>query len=328
VDRRRFLLTSLAGALAAPLAAEAQQARPAWRIAWLGEGLHPGPTNVAERPFIEGLRDLGYIEGRHFTMLRRFAEGSRERLRDLAAELVEQKLDLIAAPGTQALLALKAATSTIPIVMIYPGDPIGAGIVSSLSRPGGNITGTSLMVPELGGKRLEILKELVPGLRRAVILWNPKNASTLADLRSIQSAAKLLGAQLHLVSVHAPGGLNDALGQVSRARPDGVLVLQDTLTFNARKDIADFALRDRLITVFTGRVYVDSGGLLSYGPDITVVGRRAAVYVDRILKGAKPSELPIEQPTKFELVINLKTAKALGLTIPPSLLARADQVIE
>jgi putative ABC transport system substrate-binding protein len=326
---RRAFLAGAAALLVAPLAAEAQPAGKVSRLAWLGEGTDPGPANVGLLPFIEGLRDLGYIEGQHFTLDRRFAGGSPERLRELAAELAGLKFDLIAAPGTQAILALKAATSAIPIVMLYPGDPIGAGIVTSLNRPGGNITGTSLMFPDVGGKRLQILKEIVPTLRRVVVFWNPNNSSTVADMRSTERIAKSLGIQMQSVAVDGPGRLNDALSEVLRTRPEGMLVLQDTVVFLHRKDIADFALRNRLVTVFPGRLYVEeSGGLLGYGPDLPAVGRRAAAYVDKILKGAKPGDLPIEQPTKFELVINLKTAKALGRTIPPSLLLQADRVIE
>ena len=209
-----------------------------------------------------------------------------------------------------------------------PGDPIGAGLVTSLAYPGGNITGTSLMMPDIGGKRLQLLREIVPTLRRVAVLGNTKNASTAAELRATEAAAKSLGLQVHAVGVESPDRLDDGLSEIVRDRPDGLLVLLDTLTARYRGQIAEFALQNRLVSVFPGRIYVESGGLVGFGPDLSAVARRAAVYVDKILKGAKPADLPVEQPTKFELLINLKTAKALGLAIPDTLLARADEVIE
>jgi putative ABC transport system substrate-binding protein len=230
MDRRRFLLTSLGGVLATPLTVGAQPAGKVWRLAWLGEGVGIAPAEFFLRPFIEGLRDLGYIEGQHFTLVLRFAGANPECLREMAAELVGLKPDLIAAPGTQALLALSMRTSTIPIVMVYPGDPVGTGIVSSLSRPGGNVTGTSLMSSEVSGKRLQILRELVPGLRRVAVIWNPNNASTGSDMRATEGIAKSMGLQVQPVPVDGTGRMNDALSDVARLRPEGILAIQDAHT--------------------------------------------------------------------------------------------------
>ncbi len=313
----------------APLAIEAQQTGRVWRVGWLTEAPDLGPARrVGANLFIAGLRELGYVEGRNLVIEYRFAGGRPERLAELAADLVRANVDVIAAPGTLEALALKATTSTIPIVMVYPGDPVGAGLVTSLPRPGGNITGTSLMFPDLGGKRLELLRELVPTLRRVAILSNPNNASTAADVRATETAAKSIGLEVRLVGVESEERLSVALTDLAKNRPDALLVLQDTLLFVNRGRIAEFAVRNRLVSAFPGRIYVDAGGLVSYGPDLRAVAARAAVYVDKILKGAKPADLPVEQPTKFELVINLKTAKALGLTIPASVMLRADHIIE
>jgi putative ABC transport system substrate-binding protein len=275
---------------------------------------------------VEALQELGYIE--HQNLIIEYRDGQSDRLAELAAELVRLKLDLIVGVGTRELLALKAATSRIPIVMLYPGDPVGAGVVSSLTHPGGNITGTSLMFPDLGGKRLQLLHEIVPRLRRVTLVWNSQNASTAADMRATEVAAKSLGLTIRPLSVDSVSGLDGALAELTRERTDGVVVLQDTVMFTRRRAIAEAALRNSLPTAFPGRAYVESGGLLGYGPDLRAIAARAAAYVDKVVKGTRPADLPIEQPTKFELVINLKTAKALGLTIPPSVLARADQLIE
>jgi len=325
---RRAFVTGLGAVLAAPRGAGAQQSGKIWRIGFLGEG--PSVSDPGRPLFahIARLRELGYVEGQNLVIEYRYAEGRPERLRRLAAELVTLQVDLIVTPGTQETLALKAATSTIPIVMLFPGDPVGAGLVVSLARPGGNVTGTSLMMPDFGGKKLELVREIVPRLRRLAVLWNPKNASTAEEMRGIEGTAKSLGLVVQSVGVDSPDRLGEALARITNGRPDGVLVLQDAIMFTRRRDIAEFALDKKLVCVFPGRAYVENGGLLGYGPDLREIAVRAASYVDRILKGAKPADLPIEQPTKFELVINLKTVKALGLTIPPSVLARADQVIE
>jgi putative ABC transport system substrate-binding protein len=329
MDRRMFLETLAGSLLAAPLAAGAQQAGKVWRIGLLQEGpnsrLDPG---AAVNGFLDGLRDLGYVEGRNLIIEHRYANNQPERIPEFAAELVRLKVDVIVTAGTRETVTAKAATSTIPIVMLFVGDPVGAGLVSSLTHPGANVTGTSVMMVDFSGKRLELLREIVPKLRRVAILGNPRNASTAADMRAAETAARSLGLTVYSVEVDSAPRLDAALADMTRGRPDGVLVIQDALTFSHRRDIAAAALRARLASVSPRSAYVKDGGLLGYGPDLYALAGRAASLVDKVLKGAKPGDLPIEQPTKFELIINLKTAKALGLTLPPSLLQRADQVIE
>jgi putative ABC transport system substrate-binding protein len=329
MDRRAFITSMTGGLLAAPLAAEAQQAGKVWQIGLLQEGpnkdLHPeAPVNR----FVDGLRDLGYVEGQNLVVEYRFTNDESERLPEFATELVRLKVDVIATSGTTETVAAKAATATIPIVMLFVGDPVGAGLVRSLTHPGANVTGTSLMLPDLGGKRLELLREIVPKLRRVAILWNPRNASAAAEMRATETAARSLGLTVYSAAVDSASRLDAAFAGMARARPDGVLVMLDALTSWHRREIAAAALTARLASIFPSWTYVESGGLVGYGPDYRAIAGRAASYVDKILKGARPGDLPIEQPTKFELVINLKTAKALGLTIPPSLLQRADRVIE
>jgi putative tryptophan/tyrosine transport system substrate-binding protein len=329
MDRRAFL--GALGLLAAPLAVEGQRADKVWRVAWLAEERDPGRGHPAPGGglwFFEALRELGYVEGQNLAIEYRFAADRAERLPQLAAELATLKVDLIAVPGTREALAAKAETSTIPIVTLFVGDPVGTGLVSSLRAPGGNVTGTSLMGPDLAGKRLELLREIIPKLRRICALWNPQNASTTINLRGAMTVAKSLGIEMKAVGIPTRDRLDEALREVARDRPDGLFLFQDAVIVSLRVQIADFALRNRLPTTTQGRMYVESGCLLGYGPDMRALARRAATYADRIFRDAKPSDLPVEQPTKFELVINLKTAKALGLTIPPSLLQRADQVIE
>jgi putative ABC transport system substrate-binding protein len=329
MDRRAFITSMTGGLLAAPLAAEAQQAGKVWQIGLLQEGpnkdLHPeAPVNR----FVDGLRDLGYVEGQNLVVEYRFTNDESERLPEFATELVRLKVDVIATSGTTETVAAKAATATIPIVMLFVGDPVGAGLVRSLTHPGANVTGTSLMLPDLGGKRLELLREIVPKLRRVAILWNRRNASAAAEMRATETAARSLGLTVYSAAFDSASRLDAAFADMARARPDGVLVMLDALTRWHRREIAAAALSARLPSVCPSWTFVQSGALVGYGPDYHVIAGRAARYVDKILKGAKPGDLPVEQPTKFELVINLKTAKALGLTIPQSLLQRADQVIE
>jgi len=332
MNRRAFVVGTGALLAAAAWPAGAQQGRKVWRIGWLSEGPGPdadpgGERMIPRRWFFDALRALGYAEGENLTVEYRFTDRA-ERLPELAAQLVGLQLDLIAAPGTQEILALKAATSSIPIVMVCVGDPVGAGIVQALTQPGSNITGPSLMHTDLGGKRVEVLREIVPNLRRLAVLWNPKNRSTAADMWSAELGARSLGIKVRPIAAESPEGLAKALNNLANDRPEGLVVVTDGLTFARRQEIAEFAVRSRCASVFSLRAYAASGGLVSYGPDMRATSGRAATYVDKILRGARPADLPIEQPTKFELVINLKTAKALGLTIPPSLVARADQVIE
>ena len=317
------------GVLAAPLAADAQQAGKVPRIGFLGV------TSPSDRPshldaFRQRLRELGWVEGQNIVIDYRYAEGRVDRLPDLAAELVRLKVDLIvASAGTQAATAAKNATETIPIVMIYVRDPVGTGLIASLARPGGNVTGVSGSAGlELVAKQLELLKETVPKIRRVAILSNPANAYHQLAIREVNVAARSLGVQLQLLEARGPNEFDGAFAAMAKERVGALLVLSDAIFGSHRTRLADLAARSRLPAAFGVRDDVEAGGLMSYGPSILDSYRQAATYVDRILRGAKPAELPVERPTKFELVINMKTAKALGLTIPQSVLLRADHVIE
>ena len=276
----------------------------------------------------EALRELGWVEGENVVFERRYAENRLERLPELAADLVRLKVDVIVAAGTLAPLAAKRATSTIPIVMTSAGDPLGSGLVDSLARPGGNVTGMSIMGPDLGGKRLELLKELLPRIARVAVLRNAATPNTAIVLKETQAAARTFGIEVQSLEVRGPDDFDGAFETMQRQHPDSLVTVEDPLTFNHRKRIADFAAGQQLPSLSGLSEFAVAGGLMSYGANNADLLRRAAGYVDKILKGAKPADLPVQQPTKFELVINLKTAKALGITIPPSLLARADKVIE
>jgi len=321
--------------VAAPLAADAQQAGKVHRIGFLSPSSPSDPERLAspfgERglaAFRQGLRDLGYVEGQNIAVEYRFAEGRFERLPDLAAELVRLKVDVIVSVVTQASLAAKNATRTIPIVMVAPGDPLGSGLVANLARPGGNVTGPSSMF-ELAGKQLELLKETVPKVSRVAVLWNPANAAWHAlMLRQTEIAARALGLQVQLLEARGPDELEGAFAAMTRERASALLVQVDVIFALHARRLADLAAKRRVPAMYGSREHVEAGGLMSYAPNIPDLFRRAATYVDKILKGAKPGDLPVEQPTKFELVISLKTAKALGLTIPQSLLQRADEVIQ
>jgi putative ABC transport system substrate-binding protein len=329
MDRRRFLVTSLAGALAAPLAVEAQQAVKIARIGYLSVDMAGNPH--LRDAFLQGLRDLGYVEGRNVVIEYRDAEQKIERLPALAAELVALKVDVIVAGATPHTLAAKQATRTLPIVFANAGDPVASGLVTSLARPGGNVTGMSNLHIELVGKCLEQLKLAVQGISRVAVLWQPGAVGERTEkdmLKAADVAARALGVQLQFVDARGPADFDSAFSEMTRARAGALTLLTSVMFSNERRRLVDLAAKNRLPAVYTSRDFVVSGGLMAYGPNITDMYRRAATYVDRILKGAKPGDLPVEQPTKFELLINLKTAKALGLTIPPSLLARADQVIE
>jgi putative tryptophan/tyrosine transport system substrate-binding protein len=268
------------------------------------------------------------VEGKNVVFERRYAENRLERLPELAADLVRLKVDVIVAGGTLAPLAAKRATSTIPIVMTAPGDPVGSGLVASLARPGGNVTGVSLMGPDLGGKRLELLKELLPGLTRVAVLWNAATPNSAVVLKEVQEAGRRLGIEVQSLEVRGPDDFDGTFEAATKQRLDAMITAEDPLTLSYRKRIADFATGQHLPSISGLREFVEVGGLISYGANLDDLYRRAAGYVDKILKGAKPADLPVEQPTKFDLVINLTTAKALGLAVPPSLLARADKVIE
>jgi len=321
---RRVFVGSLTGALlAAPLAAEAQQAGKVYRIGLLGTFENPSGWKA----FLQRLRELGWAEGKNIVMERRFSEGKPERLRDLAAELVRLNVDVIVTSQTPPAQAAKNATTTIPIVMIV-GDPVGTGLVASLARPGGNMTGLSLLNPATAGKRVELLKDILPGATRLGVLGNPTSPWTALMIREIEVSARTLGMQLQRLEVERPTDFEAAFGAAIRGRAAALLVLEDGLNSAYMATIVGLAAKSRLPAAYGLREFVDAGGLMSYGANTLDLYRRAATYVDKILKGAKPADLPVEQPTKFELVINIKTAKALGLTIPPSLLGRADQVIE
>jgi len=330
MERRTFLGTLAGGLLAAPLAAEAQSAGKVARIGYLvGASLSLSPH--LHEAFRQGLRDLGYVEGRNVVIEYRSAEGKFERLPALAAELVALKVDVIVAGGTPQALAAKQATRTVPIVFAAAGDPVTSGLVTSLARPGGNVTGLTGLGPELVGKGLEQLTQAVPGVSRVAALWQPGGQGERTDkdiLKEADVAARALGVRLQFVEARGPEDFDRAFSDMTRARAGALTVLVSPMFFGERRRLVDLAAKNRLPAVYPWREFVDAGGLMSYGPDLADMFRRAATYVDKILKGAKPGDLPIEQPTKFELVINLKTAKALGLTIPPSVLLRADQVIE
>jgi ABC-type uncharacterized transport system substrate-binding protein len=295
-----------------------------YRIGYLGTD--PPPAHRWDA-FLDGLRERGYIEGRNLVFERRFSEGKEERFPEFAAELVRLQVDCILVPTTPAALAAKHATQTIPIVILTAIDPVGAGFVASLARPGGNLTGLSVLAPELSGKRLELLKEVVPELTRVAVLWNAANPAHASAWEETQAAARALGLRLHAQDVRGPQDLEGAFARMAWARPEAPLVLQDSLINMYQQQIAEFVTQQHLPSVFFTREWVVAGGLMSYGPSIPDLFRRAATYVDKILKGAKPADLPVEQPTTFELVINLKTAQALGLTIPPTLLFQADEVL-
>jgi putative ABC transport system substrate-binding protein len=328
VTRRVFLGSLTLGLLAAPLAAEAQQTAKIARIGWLGDRPAAGPRLEG---FFKGLRDLDYVEGRNLMIEYRYAEGKPERYPALAAELVALKVDVIVSANTLGTLAAKQATKTIPIVFVGAADPVQSGLVTSLARPGGNATGLSALSPELVGKCLELLAQAVPGVSRVAVLWEPGAQGERTDkdmLKGADVAARALGMRLQFVEARGPTEFDRAFSDMTKARADALTVLGSAMFNNERRRLVDLAAKNRLPAVYSGRASVDAGGLMSYGPNIADLWRRAATYVDKILKRAKPGDLPIEQPTKFELVINLKTAKALGLTLPPSLLQRADQVIE
>ncbi len=323
IDRRAFIGTLTGGLLAAPLAAGAQQASRIPRIGVLRSG---PPSDAGYQGFALGLKELGYVEGKNVVI--EYRGGELTQLPVLATELVGLKVDVIFAPTPPAAMAARQATATIPIVFAVVGDPVRTGLVASLARPDGNVTGLTALGSDLGGKRLDLLKELSASLRRVAVLWNPSVPDKVIEWEQMQAPAHALGLQLESIEARTPGDVDGALKSVARARPEGVIILGEPLMYANRTRVAEFANANRIPAIFNWREAATAGGLISYGPNIADNNRRAATYVDKILKGAKPADLPVEQPTKFELVINLKTAKALGLTIPPSLLLRADEVIE
>jgi putative ABC transport system substrate-binding protein len=326
--QRREFITLLSGIVAAwPLAARAQQPAKIPRIGFLGNSTATMEANLIG-PLRDGLRELGYEEGRNVIIEFRWADGKYDQFPALVAELLAAKVDVIITAGTPATLAIKKATSTVPLVFIAVGDPVGTGVVPNLGRPGGNITGLSSIAPDLEGKRLELLREVVPKLSHVAFFLNPANAFHTASMRQARVAAQSLGIKLQPMEVNKSEQLDGAFASIVKEKPDALLILADRIFLHNRKRMMEFAIQQRLPSVNAYRELVEAGGLISYGPSYEDMHRRAAVYVDKILKGTKPADLPIEQPTKFTLLINLKTAKTLGLTVPPTLVARADELIE
>jgi putative tryptophan/tyrosine transport system substrate-binding protein len=311
--------------LAVAFIADAQQPKKVPHIGHLSAG--PGSDPARQEAFRQGLRELGYAEGKNIVIEWRFGEGKFERVPALAAELVRLKVNVIVTSGPAATRPAKEATSTIPIVMAQDNDPVENGFVASLARPGGNITGLSTLSPQLSGKRLELLKEILPPLSRVAVFVNSTEPGNAQNLRETDHAAGALGVKLQYLDVRSPKDIETAFREASKARADAVLMLPNAVHFSQRKHIAELAIKRRLPVIYGRPEYVEAGGLMNYGVSFADLDRRAATYVDKILKGAKPADLPVEQPTKFELVINLKTAKQIGLTIPPNVLARADKVI-
>jgi putative ABC transport system substrate-binding protein len=306
--------------------AEAQQAKKVPRVGcYMSGAAGLGPR---EEAFRQGLRELGYVEGQNIFIEWRFAAGQADQATAIFDELVRLNVDIIVTDGNRSTSAAKNATSTIPIVMAVSGDPLGAGLVKTLARPGGNITGLTLLSPELSGKRLELLKETMPKISRVAVLINPSNPGAALYLKETEVAARSLGLQLQTLKASTPTELANALSGATTGRAHALITLPDAMFFSSRVQVTNFAAQNRVPAMFPESEFVNDGGLMSYGPNLPELFRRASTYVDKILKGTKPADLPIEQPTKFELVINLKTAKQIGLTIPPNVLARADRVIK
>ena len=325
MERRAFIVGGVA-ALVAPLAAEAQQAGKVYRIGFLWDS--PAVWPHALQAFRRGLRNLGWIEGKNIVLEFRWAEGQFDRLPRMVDDLIRLKVDLIVAPTSIYTDAAKRATSTIPIVFVSHADPVNTGHVASLARPGSNATGTTIIMSETMVKSLELLKATIPTLARVAVIWDPATPSHRPALNAVETGGPVLGLRLHAVAVRSAAEFDSAFSAIVQERAGATLVLSTPLFMGGAKRLAELAIMHKLPTMFGPREHVDAGGLLSYSPDRADLYRRAAGYVDKILRGAKPAEMPVEQATKFELVINLKTAKALGVTIPRSLLLRADQVIE
>jgi putative ABC transport system substrate-binding protein len=321
------LLVTFVTLIACGESAQAQQPTKIPRIGYLSAN-SPSSESARTEPFRQRLRELGYVEGKNIVIEWRYAEGKLDRLAELAAELVRLKVDVIVTAGTGSTRSANEATNTIPIVMTQDPDPVRNGFVASLARPGGNITGLSTLQPELSGKRLELLKEIVPKLSRVAVLGTSTNASNAQSLRETELAAGALAVKLQYLDVRGPKDIEAAFRAAREERADAVLVLGGPVLASQRTHLADLAVKSRLPAIYWRSVIVEAGGLMSYAVNFTDLDRRAATYVDKILKGRKPADLPVEQPTKFELIINLKAAKQIGLTIPPKVLARADKVIK
>ena len=321
--RRDFVALLSGGAVALPLRTLAQQSGKIWRMGFIAQGYERFYDAL-----FEGLRELGYAEGKNLVVERRYAEGHAERFQEFAAEMVRLKVDVIIVTTTPAALAVKTATATIPVVFPNAISPVESGVVESLAHPGGNVTGGAAQTAALSTKRLAILKEVIPGLSRGAVLWNAANPALAYPWRQTQSAAGELGVALQSLEVRVPKDIESAFAMMVADRPDALIVLQDALTLQHRKEIIDFTIQKRLPGMFVAKEWVVVGGLMSYGENLANMYRRGAYFVDKVLKGAKPADLPVEQVTKFELILNLKTAKAMELTIPAAFLATADEVIE
>ena len=318
------LVAALAlGLVVQPIVTEAQQAKKVWRIGFISVA-----SMRIEESFFQELRDLGYVEGRNLLVERRYSEGLAERFPEFAAELVRLKLDLIIATTTPAALAVKNATKTIPVVLPNSIDPVGVGLVASLAQPGGNITGTTQLAPDLFAKRLQLLVDAIPNVSTVAVVWNAANPANTRSWREVQSAARTLRIKLKPLEVRSPPDFERVLAELSRERPGALLLIGDRMTLQHGKEIVDFATQKRIPSMLDRSYPETAGAMMSYGAEEEELWRRAADLVDKILKGAKPAALPIEQPTKFKLVVNLKTANALGVTIPPLVLLRADEVIQ
>ena len=326
MNKRRKLIVALGtGALTAPLAAWSQHPERIYRIGYI-RGEKPPEDDI--NGFRQGLRERGYVEGKNIVVEYRWGNGNEEKLRSLVSELIELKLDLIVTSAPAATQVAKDATKTIPIVMVLVADPVGYGIVNSYAHPGGNITGFAFLLPEISGKRLELLKEAIPKLGRVTVLWNAANPYKEGDLKEVQLVANALKIAVQRVPVHGANDFDRALSAAMKNRPDGLITLDDPFTIAHSKQIVDLAAKHRLPAVYAVKPFVDAGGLMYYGPDRFDQNRRAGALVDKILKGTNPADIPVERPIKFELVVNMKTAKALGIKIPDVILLRADKVIE
>jgi len=323
--RRRLVIALAASAL--PLGALAQP-RKMPVIGYMSPVVPQNNTDWRLEAFLQGMKDLGYVDGQNVRYVVRWGEGKLDRMPAIAQELVKMKVDVIVASSSPSVLAARDATRTIPIVMPVSSDPVGDGIVKSLAHPGGNITGLSLMAPELGAKRLQMLKEILKKSQNVVVMWNPAYTGMRARYRDTEKAAPAMGMAVRSLEVSDPRQMEAAFDAVKRDRPDGLVLLADPLTNSMRSRIVEFARENNLPAIYETREFVEAGGLISYGPNVSALARRSAYYVDRILKGAKPGELPIEQPSNIELLVNLRTARALGVTVPKSILATADQVIQ
>ena len=324
---RRRLLVALAASTVASIAFAQPRKVPV--IGYMSPVVPQNNTDWRYEAFLQGMKDLGYVDGQNMRLVVRWGEGKLERMPAIAQELVKMKVDVLVAASSPSYIAAMQATRSIPIVMPVSSDPVGDGVVASLARPGGNITGLSLMAPELGAKRLQLLRQVLPKPARAVgVMWNPAFKGMNARFREAQSTAPAVGMEVRSIEVRTPREMEEAFEAVTRDPPAGLLLLADPLTTSMRARIVEFAREKRLPAIYETREFVDAGGLMSYGPNVRDNYRRAAYYVDRILKGAKPGDLPIEQPATIEMVINLRTARALGVTIPNSILQTADQVIQ